>query len=61
MKPFKRIRGRFNPNTPIIKQVFCKHDWEHLREDQEWVSCYFLKCKKCGKFKDLNYYSLKRR
>ena len=60
MKPIKRMKFRFNRNTPIIKQLLCRHDYEHKREDTGWVSCYFLKCKKCGKFKDLNYYSNKR-
>ena len=61
MKPTLRIKYRFNRTTPIIKQIFCNHDYEHLREDNGgWVRCYFLKCRKCGKFKDLNYYSMKR-
>ena len=56
MKPFKKVSSRFNPDTPKLKQIFCRHEYEGKREDSGWFKCYYMRCKKCGKFKDLYYY-----
>lgn len=54
--PFQVIKSSFNRTTPKIKQIFCHHNWDIEREDAGDVRCYFYKCKKCGKFKDITYY-----
>ena len=60
MKAYKRIHHKFNPNRPAIKQIFCRHEWEHKRDNYGWYRVYYLQCKKCGKFRDMNFYSNKR-
>lgn len=37
----------------FFKRLFCKHDWEIVREKSMFFSLYgeqlYLRCKKCGK------------
>ena len=55
---YKFIKSRFNRTTPVTKQIFCWHKWEERMEISEEARsrCYFQKCKKCGKFRNLSYY-----
>lgn len=61
MKPYEVIKNRFNRLTPKIKQVFCRHKYELVREDCFDIRCYYEKCKKCGFFKRIEYYRNERR
>lgn len=56
MKPFMKIRRRYNKQTPIWKQIFCRHDYEWVRKDMFWITNYAQVCKKCGKAKNLAFY-----
>ena len=59
-KLVKTIKNRFNSQTPKIKQIFCKHKFEWGREYKDKSSthsfCIYLKCKKCGYFKEIDYF-----
>lgn len=59
MKPFLKIRRRFDPKKSIWKQIFCRHDYERMRKDMFDVTCYAQVCKKCGKAKNLAFYDSK--
>ena len=59
LKPYKTIKNHFGSQTPKIKQIFCRHNYECGREFRDGKSgafCIYLKCKKCGFFKEIAYF-----
>ena len=40
----------------ILKRIFCKHDYEYVREIKKYYNLngdmIYKRCKKCGKLKD---------
>lgn len=57
-EPYKVIKNRFNRNESKLRQIFCFHKWELHRDLRPELNtdCYYEKCKKCGKFKTIEYY-----
>ena len=54
---YKTIKNHFGSQTPKIKQIFCRHNFEWGREFAgRHLFCVYLKCTKCGKFKIIQYY-----
>lgn len=45
----------------ILKRLFCKHDYELVKEKNKYESLagdmLYLRCKKCGKIKKYGYYT----
>lgn len=44
-----------------LKRIFCKHEYEIVKEKQQFVSLagdtLYKRCKKCGKIKEYGYYT----
>jgi hypothetical protein len=50
------VKSRFNRLTPILKQIFCIHEWELKRDWRLDMDCFYEQCKKCGKFRNIEYH-----